>query len=380
MTTTEAESLLSGMNQSYQTTGYIVPLKDTNKMLSQPATDNDKKDEESDELKYQINKDKDKEELKYKINKDNNLDKLDISIKFTPTLPLKLTLNDKVYQRAIQGNQDLFKEKKVRKAWLATEIHLTSINLRDQTFDIRAWINVFWKDNTLLEYLLEHKKEEFHGAEKYVNHRQFERICNNYSLPIKPHNPFLNMVERSDEVNSRVWLDPANKCFHLTFCVTCTLSERFELNEFPFDAQFLNIKVPYTVNKYRFITEMPKWVFPQSRYGYHIPVKCCKHESVSQYELLSPWLDMRVEHSFFNSNEKSQFKYSLIRLRVKRKSSYYLLYIMLPLFLIISTAFSIFALTDPEADSLGDQLGYLVTLLLSIAAYLYSISADLPEC
>eukprot|EP01083_Nonionella_stella_P265263 898760_1 len=179
---------------------------------------------------------------------------------------------------------------------------------------------------------------------------------------------FLNLVERKDEINSRIWMDPANKCFHLHFSVICTLSERFELHQFPFDSQFLNIKVPYVITKFNFVTTIPDWVYPESRYGYHIPIKCCKHDSVAQWQLLTPWLDMRTDHSsLINPKKKYQFYFSLIRLSVKRQPDYYLLYAILPLFLIVSTSFAIFSLSNVDGDDLGDQLGYLVTLLLTLA-------------
>ena len=71
------------------------------------------------------------------------------------------------------------------------------------------------------------------------------------------------------------------------------------------------------------------------------------------------------------------FHFSVIRLRVRREPAFYLVNGVLPLFLVIACSFASFVM--PIDEYLGDKLGYIITLLLTTAAFQYALSGDLPK-
>lgn len=71
------------------------------------------------------------------------------------------------------------------------------------------------------------------------------------------------------------------------------------------------------------------------------------------------------------------FRFSLIRMRVLRNPGFYLYVGVLPLFLLVCCAFAAFSISSET--ELGEKLSYVVTLLLTVSAFQYSLSTDLPK-
>lgn len=84
-----------------------------------------------------------------------------------------------------------------------------------------------------------------------------------------------------------------------------------------------------------------------------------------------PWIDLRKKRPDYN------YHFSVIRLRVVRDPFFYIFMDVLPLFLVIAVSFAHYAMS--MEDFLGDKFSYLITLLLTTAAFQYSMNEDLPN-
>lgn len=76
------------------------------------------------------------------------------------------------------------------------------------------------------------------------------------------------------------------------------------------------------------------------------------------------------EHDYY------RFKFALIRLRLQRLPNFFFQQIIIPLFMIVSCSFATFSM-DPD-EWVGDRLGFVVTLLLTVVAFQYAIQGDMP--
>jgi len=160
---------------------------------------------------------------------------------------------------------------------------------------------------------------------------------------------------------------------YIHFHASC--AERMELDQFPFDAQFLNMQLMYRTDDYFFLSECPEWLKKDDRhllFNTHRPIKLTVKDSLkSQWKIEEPWIDMRQDRGDYN------FPFSLIRLRVRREPAFYLFNGVLPLFLVIVCSFASFVM--PVEEFLDGKLGYIITLLLTTAAFQYALSSDLPK-
>lgn len=150
--------------------------------------------------------------------------------------------------------------------------------------------------------------------------------------------------------------DPETKLVSWTLEVMATLSEVFELNEFPFDRQFLTVIMKIRP-EWKLLAEQPSWV-PDKLPGIF---GGRMSSGLLSYDMNTPLInfdDPEAPHAI---------------MRVERIVAYYLPNMILPVFLIVGltvTAFSI--------DGLSDRMQLVPTLLLTLIAFKYSLSADLP--
>ena len=170
--------------------------------------------------------------------------------------------------------------------------------------------------------------------------------------------------------------------FKLTINFYAKLSEYYQNtnNEFPFEWQFLNLQIPYRIKQYSFQSKMPEfvekafvqkafWPKGSSQWKYSVLVR--KKESVEEWKLLKPWVDLR------KNREKYDFQFGLIKYRVRRNPKYYILAIIIPLFFMVTCVFHV-VLGEWDKEDLSMRLTYIITLLLAIAAFQISITDGLP--
>jgi len=299
-------------------------------------------------------------------------------------------------------------------AWVNFDVNIMEINTKDQTFGINAHINVFWHDKHFVDDVLrphEVKQESWNKENQYIrnyNYDDFSSLFRNYRLPLNVHKLFENTVQEdsSPKEDFQIWINPQTKDLHIYIKFQGSLSEHLECDDFPFDAQFLNMQLVYDMRHYSFTADCPWYVYMKSPFPYHLPITVKKSSSITQWKLLSPWIDLSehkillpadeshdVVHNknasprdgsknqMLQSQEDSnavspKIPFALIKLRVRRDPNYYLLYAVFPSVLIISSSFAVISV-DPE--DIGDRLEFITTLLLTVTAFQYAISAELPD-
>ena len=130
------------------------------------------------------------------------------------------------------------------------------------------------------------------------------------------------------------------------------------------------------------------WKFAPVLWEHAVVVE--KRENLHEWNLLNSWVDLRgTKHYQETDRERNeyghQFGFGVIKHRVVRNPTRYMTYIVIPLFLMVASAFSIFFIDadfDNESDeyqiTLEERLSVLVTLLLTVAAFQLQISENLP--
>ena len=128
------------------------------------------------------------------------------------------------------------------------------------------------------------------------------------------------------------------------------------------------------------------WKFAPEIWNHAVVVQ--KRENLEEWNLLNSWVDLRgTKHQQETDKQRNeyghQFGFGVIKHRVVRNPTSYMTYIIVPLFLMVASAFSIFFIDlDNESDeyqvTLQERLSVLVTLLLTVAAFQLQISENLP--
>jgi len=323
-------------------------------------------------------------------------------------------------------------------AWMHLQSTVEEINIKERYFAIDGWLCIFWKDDGFdskeFERDVESKTEDVKtddvaGSDLKVYRKTYEKdgtekmeyvILTEHIESFRPRGgswvrgkygnmfPFKN-EERPFRNASNIELSGCNaieltfnekmKVFKLHIAFSARFDEYFENIdlEFPFEWQFLNIQIPYNPD-FIFAAALPDfvkeayvyreyWEFGPDMWNHAVVVE--KRANLMGWYLLDSWVDLRgmkwdKKHVAKKRNEyKHQFGFGVIKHRVVRNPTYYITYVILPLDLMVSSAFSIFFLNfdddeDEYTNSLGDRLQILVTLLLTVAAFQLQIVDNLP--
>lgn len=156
--------------------------------------------------------------------------------------------------------------------------------------------------------------------------------------------------------------------------IKVVLSEKFELNNFPFDIQFLTMDAILEnglnyEEKLEPINEI--LLIPETNInGYFI-------ELPDRLSSSNEWEFMKSAYSVLPSDQsKSEYNRLVVSFRMKRNYISYIIKICLIMCIISLLSNGLFSLNP--TDQLGDRLTYGVTLLLTDAAYILVISSSVP--
>jgi len=147
--------------------------------------------------------------------------------------------------------------------------------------------------------------------------------------------------------------------------------ETMELDKFPLDQQFLDLRLTADRWKFKWQRERPEWV-PKESEGVSIlgnnndqifQVRMSE-KLVGEYNHADPLVD-------FETNNDAL----LLRIRVSRRIEYYINHVFLPIFLIVLSSLGGFAI---ELDSLPERIGVTCTMFLVVIAYQYVVNEMLP--
>eukprot|EP01084_Bolivina_argentea_P004828 9143_1 len=164
------------------------------------------------------------------------------------------------------------KDKKNRpECWLSTELRLDSYSVKEELFTITGWINVHWKWTDNVPELAEDLMK--------MNYVDAEAKNETYKIKMDENGP--KMVEISDLRESEITallpidatkifnlqsldsiehIDPPfleynkqSEVFHTQYYVKASLNEDLELFAFPFDRQFINVKLRFQFKNFHLL-------------------------------------------------------------------------------------------------------------------------------
>ena len=273
-------------------------------------------------------------------------------------------------------------------AWFNATLQLKDVDLQRESFTVKGFFNIYWATSSNYIELREHQDDEklnslelalkqLQKGEKRLDLLPFMKKADNSDFkaimsktPIIASNGldwfFFNSINPPQIKRFKMQYYPNYKKSRLEIMFVADFAETFELEDFPFDAQFLNIKLKLKVFKYKFLSgkvvpnNFLEGVQLQERnaansFHHERPLSVAIRQPIDkEWELLKPWLDLRI-------NKNTLF--CLVRLRVRRKASRYVWNNIFPLILITGLSFIYIAIEDQAS-----KLAFIVTLLLTIAA------------
>lgn len=201
-------------------------------------------------------------------------------------------------------------------------------------------------------------------------------LCNYVPIWKPPKMKFINGIEVIEYTENKVTWEKTkdNLIPTLIIDIKVVLAEKFELNNFPFDIQFLTmdllleneVKSDKKQDHFDEIVIVPD----KNKNNYFI-------ELPERLSSSNEWEFMKSAYTVLpNDKSNSQFNRLVISFRMKRNYISYLIKICLIMCIISLLSNGLFSLSP--SDQLGDRLSYGVTLLLTDAAYILVISSSVP--
>ncbi|MFZ0680352.1 hypothetical protein [Candidatus Binatus sp.] len=145
-----------------------------------------------------------------------------------------------------------------------------------------------------------------------------------------------------------------------------TLSSSFELRRFPFDEQRLMVII------HPFLVDGPHIKFKLSSTSTWTASEFKSYSSLAQWHLISMSSQLLVAPTYGGlTMPEARFQVD-----VKRRSSFYIWKVFLPLLLMVFLSWAVFWI---EASDLSNQITVAVTTILTVIAFAFAISATMPR-
>eukprot|EP01083_Nonionella_stella_P175036 608388_1 len=259
-------------------------------------------------------------------------------------------------------------------AWFNAAVYLKNVDLQQEFFTVRSFFNIYWNCSDNNKYSKDTEINMIPLMEK--DQAQYLAIMN--TTPVIAECGLDWFLYNAAHDVTRIMkftfqhYSKHNKS-RLDIIFEADFNETFELEQFPFDAQFLNMKLKLNPIKYTFLSTVPDWLKdveyrgPSDIISYHHerPISVVILQPADkEWILLKPWID-------FRRNPNTAF--CLIRLRVKRRANKYLWNNIVPLIMITGLSFLYISIEDQN-----NKLAFISTLLLTIAAGRSELVTPMP--
>ncbi len=144
------------------------------------------------------------------------------------------------------------------------------------------------------------------------------------------------------------------------------ISSQFALRRFPFDEQTLLVIFHPFINTARFLT------FSMMKNG------TWTSKEFSDYSSLAQWQFEGVKLQVFDMlvNDKVKIAEARFEITMKRKSSFYVWKVLVPLLLMVILSWAVFWI---ETGDITTQVTIAVTTILTVIAFAFAISATMPR-
>ena len=222
------------------------------------------------------------------------------------------------------------------------------------------FIKFFWKDPAIMKLLNSKEKKRMSLEDLEKAHDDGELTLN---IPINPDLMCRHMKKLEahrdtfEVVNGYVMWE--------RYC-DAVLFEGMELEEFPFDRQFLSLHFLIRSKHFR-IRSTPFEEIPD-KHEMRVPACYTLSDSIIGWEPSSPWILYPGE-----GNTQGEFAISL---RITRDAGYYLHSLVFPLYSIIMLGMAVFEI---PVDDIPDRISTTVSILLTAVAFKFVMADDVPR-
>ena len=229
---------------------------------------------------------------------------------------------------------------KVAIGFYINDIH--RINDVNETFQVDFYLNLKWKDPRLA------------GKDKQTTYKA-ENI---WQPPIN----IINQISVQSRSVDELTVDPDGTVYYWErFLVQ--LTAHMNLARFPFDTHPLAVMIepfPYASDEVVFVIDSARTGWPK---GFSVP----------DWKIRT--IRANVSESFF-APEKAKYSRLICAITASRRYAYYVWKIIIPLILIVIVSWSVFWISIKE---IGTQLTVAVTAMLTVVAFHFLVSGDLPQ-
>eukprot|EP00494_Astrolonche_serrata_P033976 UN34245 len=137
-----------------------------------------------------------------------------------------------------------------RECYICASLKIDNIDLPEQNFTISGYIEVYWRDDDITDTEeIVPQKAPLPWTDMFANATHEEFLSD-------PVHIFLKDPTRGNKKKNVIY-------GVYQFQATC--SENFEMNEFPFDRQVLNIKTEIATDEFEVLRSKPDWIPKQNK-------------------------------------------------------------------------------------------------------------------
>eukprot|EP01084_Bolivina_argentea_P091056 163972_1 len=224
---------------------------------------------------------------------------------------------------------------------------ITHIDTSGQKYGIRGLMRITWK-----------------ATKNDV--KNFQKDKDNYTAEFEPRISFTNYIDSTSHEYRRTVIKKGynEKCLH----TNATYTDEFNVASFPFDSQDLVIALTQTVNTTSIIN-VPS----------HIENNYIRFDKT--WSSITNWTIVGVDASKVELETKSFdigaiYEIVMFRIQIKRKWQGIIYRLLLWLLFLGLMSWATFAV---DASDIGDRLSYSITMALTIVAFQFIISDQLPQ-
>ena len=238
--------------------------------------------------------------------------------------------------------------------WVSVSLCLEKILLVEQQFRVTGWLNFYW-----LDPLLPSKQSVEPG---------FSIMDDGENIPINLNALFDNASEYEIVGEPAYRYNENTSAVSLSIRFKALLLEILELEKFPFDRQFLTIRICVRTKEFRILRRPPDFV--PNRLSHRTMASFTVAPSVTGYSFLSPLVD------HCKGQGMSEDTRLTVSLRVERMPLYWLYNVVLPVFLFVLLLPITFAISPSD---IGGRMGIILAILLTLVTFKFIVQAEIPK-
>eukprot|EP00457_Paulinella_chromatophora_P005215 gb/GEZN01005229.1/.p1 GENE.gb/GEZN01005229.1/~~gb/GEZN01005229.1/.p1 ORF type:complete len:566 (+),score=43.37 gb/GEZN01005229.1/:85-1782(+) len=242
--------------------------------------------------------------------------------------------------------------------WLSVNCRLEQIDPVAQQFEVSGWMHFFWIDKKFpTRYGFEKVRGSFVEVEDDGEHLpiNLNYIFENAAGPIEHKT---QAIFRFDEETGLV-----SEKVHFS----ATLTEDLELDRFPFDRQYLTMRICIR-SRFHVLGKPPPFVPDRVELQKIVSYRCSP--TIAGWNAFSPVV------SYCKAVGRDDIYRIAVSMRVEREPLYFLVNILVPVLMIVSLAPISFIITS---DEIGSRMSIVLTLLLTVVTFKFVIFTEIPK-